>query len=229
MRTTMLTTLMACATIIGVPSAALAQKSERALVGTFGSTGGGVYECPAGQALVGLGQWRTDRVTGLSFACVKRKPVLGALWDGPEAVAFDPGGLKGVGVKPAGAINATTQCPYNFFMVGLAADTADYQQHPNDGLAHVDAPRRRVTDLQPVCRGPDGAVFTFPAGRLTVGLPLRSPAHVGGSLAAGCPTGFAAVGVHYAVQPATETAGLSAIALICDRVSHVPPPGATQH
>lgn len=226
MKPRMATFLAIALFVLSMPGSAAGQKTERSLIGEFGATGGALYECPAGSALAGFGQWHTDRLTGLSVSCVKLKQTLGPIWESPDAVFVEAPALH-LGQQPQDAAAGNTTCPYNFIMIGLGGEIADYQEHLGNGLAQVDAPRMRIVDLAPVCRGPDGAVFHFQKGRLAVATPLRRQADVSWTIPTGCPTGFGAVGVHYAIQRTRDVAGFSGLALICDRLDHTPRPGTT--
>ncbi|MEO8366997.1 MAG: hypothetical protein ABI538_12390 [Pseudoxanthomonas sp.] len=216
---------IACILALSVPGVALCQKSEASLVGEFGTLGGTIYECPAGSALVGLTQSRTDRLMGISFTCVTLKKAMGAFWEDPEAAFLDPSGLKGAGTRPPSGVSGNTTCPYDYFLVGLSGELADYQEDPRNGWAQVDAPRMRIVDLQPVCRGPEGTLFFFPKGRLTAATPLRSQYDAHWNATKGCPAQYAAVGVHYSHRDSNDVAGFAGISLICDRVSHALRPG----
>lgn len=204
---------------VGVARADITEKSP---IGDA-SASGAVYQCPAGSAIAGFQQWRRDRLLGLSVFCVTRRQTLGALWENTEAVSISPDGLRIGAQRPSGGVSARTVCPYNFFLVGLGGETADYHENPRDGRAHVTAWRVRIADIWPVCRGPDGAVFAFPPGRLLDGTSLKSSSVTQWTAPSGCARGDAAVGLRYAYRSRRDDeAGFEFIGLLCDRVGSVP-------
>lgn len=210
-----------------LPHTAHAQKAERSQVGNA-SAQGAIYECPDGQAMVGLRQWRTDRLLSFSVLCVPLKATLGPLWSAADAAYTPAQALHLGGQRPESvAPSFETVCPYNYFVVGWHGETADYHQPGTPGLARPAGEEIRITDIQPVCRGPEEQFFVFPKGRLTGASPDKARFEVRWPTVLGCGVSQAAIGVRYAFEGNRDRAGgFEFLSLICNRVGNRPPGGA---
>jgi hypothetical protein len=127
---------------LAAPAAAQQQTNEeirRAAVGTVGD-GARQFRCAPGQYLYGIALNHTDRVVGLWYYC--RGASDQGLW---TEEAYQTRALG----RTDGPVTEMV-CPRDYFLVGLAATTGQYQPDSN-GMAQVRLPRM-LADLQPVCR-----------------------------------------------------------------------------
>ena len=191
-------------------------------VGFFGqSAAGAFYPCPEGKFLVGITARKTDRIIGMSFACVT--PKFGPAWTSANDVGIAVGKNNPIGDTHGGtAVNTT--CPRDHFLIGFAGTVGRYRGPGGIGAKAV--PAQLVADLAPVCRNAAKEVVQFPRGRLWQAddNELQDIPWDGQNGARTCKPGEAAIGLYMSYQAGANldpNYRFGDVSLVCKRL---PPP-----
>ena len=198
-------------------------------VGFFGqSAAGAFYQCPEGRFLVGITARKTDRIVGMSFACVT--PRFGPAWTSAADIGIAVGPTNPIG-DIHGGTPVNTTCPRDSFLIGFAGTMGRYRGPGGIGARAV--PAQLVADLAPVCRSAAKDIFQFPSGRLWQAddNELQDIPWDGPSGARTCAPGQAAIGIYMSYQAGANldpNYRFGDVSLVCKRLPPPTPVGTTK-